>query len=118
MYSVGPSYIYYTVEPAGKRRIAGLCFCFILCIIGAIIATSMWIYYETKSASDLEEIKMISSNLIELPIGQQGVDEIQNNPNFYNGKIIYLGGVQLNPSLVNDPDFNLKWNAGSLKRYT
>ena len=69
MYSIGPSYMYYTVEPAGKKRIAGLFCCFLFCLIGAIIATSMWIYYEVKTANDLEEIKMINSNLVELPVG-------------------------------------------------
>lgn len=106
MYSVGPSYLYYTVEPAGKRRIAGLFCCFIFCFIGALISTSLWIYYEVKTANDLEEIKMIKSNYIGLPSGQQGIDEIQNNPSFYNGKIIYLGGVQLNAQNVLDSDFN------------
>ena len=36
-------------------------------IIGAIVATALWIHYEVTTAETLIELKMISSNLVELP---------------------------------------------------
>jgi len=104
-YVVGPSFIYYTTEDSGRKRIAGLCWCLCFCIIGAIIATALWIHYEISTAETLIELKMIRNNLVELPLRQDGVDELQRNPNLYNGKIILLRGVYLNPSMIVDTDF-------------
>ena len=50
MYVVGPKYIYYTTEDSARKKIAGLCWCFVFCFIGAIIASIFWIVYEVKTA--------------------------------------------------------------------
>jgi len=59
MYAQGPSYVYYTNEPSGKRRIAGLFSCFFVCLLGAIASSICWIVYEVKVANDLQELRTI-----------------------------------------------------------
>ena len=115
---IGPKCIYYAAEEKINSRIACLCWCIVFLFIGAIVAISFWIHYEIRTASDLKEISKITSDAISLPRGQQGIEDIQNNPAYYNGKIIYLGDIKLNPTELTDTDFNLKLNTGVLTRHT
>ena len=115
---VGPKCIFYASEKAINAKIAVLCWCTVFFMICAVVAIVFWIVLEVQTARDLKEITMISSNTVKLPSGQQGIDDVQNNPAFYNGKIIYLGDVKLNSSTLIDTDFNLKLNVAVLERKT